>query len=220
MFCSNCGGKAPKESKFCSSCGAMLEKDPKSVDSPSEDNGKNIKGKVPVIVMAVALVLVAIVSLASSKQLSAKEDPLEFRNLQGTFVLVDELVTQEDMDECLVSLKYKQEICGNLRFNFDTYLCQGGGPFGDVSQGAVVEVSDSKGETLAIGSLKPGTFSMDNFVKSSGGITTSCPMTFSVSKVPVVEGPYVVTVGTRGSRSYSLQELEQSNWILEYTLGQ
>lgn len=89
--------------------------------------------------------------------------------------------------------------------------CFTGGGYSDIAEGMEVVVKNGKNETLAIGRLSNGKFT------KAGDWDRSCTFNFSVQNLPKADF-YVVQVGRRGEKQYSLSEMEQSSWRLEYSL--
>jgi hypothetical protein len=86
-------------------------------------------------------------------------------------------------------------------------ICQGNGPYGDIAAGNGVALKDGDGKLLAITSLGVGS-----------GSPTSCLFGFTMKDVPEVPS-YSVEVGQRGSRSYSLADMQANGWTLLLSLG-
>jgi hypothetical protein len=69
--------------------------------------------------------------------------------------------------------------------------------YGDIRKGAQVVVSDSGGKTVAVGTLGAG-------VERGGAkIGYSCVFAFSVAGIPVGEGFYGVSIGSRKAAQYA-----------------
>lgn len=89
--------------------------------------------------------------------------------------------------------------------------CFTGGGYSDIAEGMEVVVKNGKDETLAIGRLSGGKFT------KAGSWDRSCTFNFSVQNIPETSF-YVIQTGGRGEKQYSLSEMQQSNWNLEYSL--
>lgn len=212
MFCSKCGVKLSEQSKFCSSCGFQVHDEPAEQRESQANSSKTFAISKPAIVLIVAFALVAVIAIANPK-------PVKTETLTGTMTLISTVDTLNEVEQCSQSVSAGLGECGNLYVDYNSLFCQGAGPFSDMSNGAVVTVTDAAGKNLSIGSIDTGVISGTDFNKGSKQVTMDCALTFKVPDVPVIDGPYLVTVGSRGSRTYTLEELESAGWNLAYTLG-
>lgn len=86
--------------------------------------------------------------------------------------------------------------------------CEGRGGYDDVTEGLQVLVKDGQGEAVATSRLGEG---IANTSK------TVCSFPFSI-EVPDAKF-YEISVGRRGSLSYSKGDLEARDWRVEFSLG-
>jgi hypothetical protein len=92
--------------------------------------------------------------------------------------------------------------------------CQGGGGYGDVTEGAQVLVKDPSGTTVAFGTLEAG--SLTGVPDQPQG--WECTLPFTVRNVPTLDA-YSVETGTRGGLLYTYDEMVSSGWSIGLTLG-
>lgn len=88
--------------------------------------------------------------------------------------------------------------------------CRGKDGFDDVHGGVQVVVRDQAGVILGVGVLEPG---------SRESPTSGCEFPFVVDGVPTGLEFYTVEVGGRGETSFSLSELDESDWSVSLTLN-
>jgi hypothetical protein len=86
--------------------------------------------------------------------------------------------------------------------------CEGTGGYGDVGPGQPATLRDGDGKILAATTLGTGV-----------GGSTSCRFDFDFQGVPEVPF-YSVEVGSRGTISYSLADMQGNGWTVSLTLGE
>jgi hypothetical protein len=95
--------------------------------------------------------------------------------------------------------------------------CQGGGGYGDVTEGAQVLVKDTSGTTVAFGTLEAGSLTgVPEQPLSENG--WECELPFTVRNIPTLDA-YSVETGTRGGLLYTHDEMVSSGWTIGLTLG-
>jgi hypothetical protein len=216
MFCSGCGEKLDRNSNFCASCGNPLSgvKDSKSTKNK---RGKGSPRRHFFIILG-SVVLTGLLVALNFQSINNLVSPSEFKTLSGTFTVNSEVSDAESAQECLNAFtKAIPGECGNIYV--EGLICQGGGSFNDISDGGVVEVKDSLGEIMAIGSLRTGRLDKENFNLVGNSILISCQIPFSVTNVKVIDDNYIVSFGKRGSRTYTKTELDAANWKLDFSIG-
>lgn len=87
-----------------------------------------------------------------------------------------------------------------IKYGYTSADCVGTGGYDDIHEGTQVVISDAEGKTIAVGGLLEG--------RATGvGIRpTRCTFAFSV-KAPAGEDFYGVSVGRRGTTTYSAERL-------------
>lgn len=95
--------------------------------------------------------------------------------------------------------------------------CQGGGGYGDVTEGAQVLVKDTGNTTVAFGTLEAGSLTgVPEQPLSENG--WECTLPFTVRNVPTLD-TYSVETGSRGGLLYTYDEMVSSGWRIGLTLG-
>lgn len=94
-----------------------------------------------------------------------------------------------------------------IKYGASSADCVGDGGYGDIRPGLSVVVTDSKGETVAVGSIPEEGKARRESVSPIR--PTSCTFAFSVAGVPEGSKFYGVTIGRRGTQQYSREELGQ-----------
>jgi hypothetical protein len=95
--------------------------------------------------------------------------------------------------------------------------CQGGGGYGDITEGAQVLVKDTSGTTVAFGTLEAGSLTgVPEQPLSENG--WECTLPFTVGNLPTLDA-YSVETGTRGGLLYTYDEMVSSGWTIGLTLG-
>ena len=90
--------------------------------------------------------------------------------------------------------------------------CYPSGGYGDILPSTQVTVRDASGTILAATTLGQGT------VTSDSGFNV-CQFSFDFGKVPVKD-LYEISSGTRGSVTFTKQDLVNSGWVAQLTIGQ
>lgn len=101
---------------------------------------------------------------------------------------------------------------GNVDISDENGICQGAGPYSDLSSGTAVIVADPHGQTVATGALQPGQADSSD----SSTLADQCAMSFAVPDVPLGLASYTVTISHRGSQVVSPAEASTG---VELTIG-
>lgn len=94
-----------------------------------------------------------------------------------------------------------------LKYGTSSGDCLGDGGYSDIHGGLNVVVTDSKGETVAMGALSnEGKARRDSV---SPIRPTSCTFTFTIADVPEGSKFYGITLGRRGTQQFARDDLNQ-----------
>jgi hypothetical protein len=144
-----------------------------------------------VAIVAVALGIVVVAAVAGAIIFLREDDK---HTLTGEFVLVD--------------VSTDPSIAGSGS------RCAGTGGYSDVRTGLEVVVKNEDGKTIANGNLGvPDTLELEGRDYVFG-----CTFPIVVHDIPNAKF-YEVSVGRRGTQSYSQEELEAAGWRIELSLG-
>ena len=101
---------------------------------------------------------------------------------------------------------------GNVDITDENGVCEGSGPYSDLSSGTAVIVANPQGQTVATGALAAGQAD-----SSTGSVLADrCTLSFAGPDVPRGFSSYTVTISHRGSQVVSAAEAANG---VELTIG-
>ncbi len=110
------------------------------------------------------------------------------------------------------TLRLRQELDRPVEFRPELGYCSGTRVFDDISTGTSLTILDGSGTTLATTQLRLA----EGFADSDPA-SNVCEFTFSVD-LPEANF-YTVRIGRRVGPTYSLQDLRDSDWTLDLSIG-
>jgi hypothetical protein len=115
----------------------------------------------------------------------------------------------EDTDEYrIVGTLELRGTTGDEFLNMALMGCTGLGGYKDIQPGAQITISDQSGDIIAVTELEPDPLSED---------FDECRFQF-VAEVPEATF-YSISLGRRGEMTYSFDDLEDAEWLIELSLG-